>query len=376
MTRTVAVAPAANDLKPPAHPPASRWLSLLASLLFHCTVYLTALYFLPGMRGYGDGSLVKGSGDASLSGAFVMSPPGGGGSDSNKIDAPADEPAQAASTFLTKDSKEPDSFAKAFDEPPIALPTPLPEPGTSVVDAAPPASVAMPPDLTGVSKSASRRGARGTGPGSGGGSGGGAGTGIGTAEGPGGGTGGGLGPGETRFFNIREKGLRYVYVIDRSVSMTSHNAIRVAKAELMSSLQSLNSDQQFQVIFYNVNPTVMHLGGDAKDELYWASELNRTMARQFIGGMTPELGTDHLPALRKALELKPDVIYFLSDAGQPHLDRADREKIRLQNGGRTRIHCIEFGTGADLTDERSFMEKLATENGGRYVYRDISEFTK
>jgi len=277
-------------------------------------------------------------------------------------------------TFVSNDpasaSKEP------VDEPPVPLLTPLPDTASSIIGPGPPSSVSMPPDLRGVSK-ASRTLLGGGGAGTGGGTGGGAGTGTGAGKGAGAGTGaGGLGPGETKFFNIREKGLRFVYVVDRSVSMTSHNAIRVAKAELMSSLQALTADQQFQIIFYNINPTVMHLGGDSRDTMYWASDVNRTLARQFIGGITAELGTDHLPALRKAFELKPDVVFFLTDAGQPQLDSADREKIRTLNGGRVRIHCIEFGRGTELADERGFMEKLAAENGGRYVYRDISEFTR
>src|SRR3954454_1882954 len=77
MTRTAQLPAAADTSKPLLHSPMPRWLSLSASLLLHSAVYLTAMYFLPGMRGYGDGSLVKGNGDASVSGVFVMSPAGG-----------------------------------------------------------------------------------------------------------------------------------------------------------------------------------------------------------------------------------------------------------------------------------------------------------
>ncbi len=374
MTHTVQIAAPSDDARPPRDSSLSQFLSLVASLVLHAAAYFVALMFFSGFRGYGDGSLVKGNGDAGISGVFVMSPPGGGGSNSNKVDDPSDQPSETTSTLVFNDpalsAKEP------VDEPPVPLLTPLPDTASSLIGSGPPTSVSMPPDLRGVSK-ASRTLLGGGGPGTGGGTGGGDGTGTGAGKGAGAGTGaGGLGPGETKFFNIREKGLRFVYVVDRSVSMTSHNAIRVAKAELMSSLQSLSADQQFQIIFYNISPTVMHLGGDSQDTMYWASDVNRTLARQFISGITAELGTDHLPALRKALELKPDVVFFLTDAGQPALDSADRAKIRTLNAGRARIHCIEFGMGAELADERSFMEKLASENGGRYIYRDISEFTR
>jgi hypothetical protein len=71
--------------------------------------------------------------------------------------------------------------------------------------------------------------------------------------------------------------------------------------------------------------------------------------------------------------MKPDVIYFLTDSGEPELNSAQLERIREVNRGRTRIHCIEFGVLADLAPE-NFLKKLAAGNGGRHLYRDITQF--
>jgi hypothetical protein len=80
-----------------------------------------------------------------------------------------------------------------------------------------------------------------------------------------------------------------------------------------------------------------------------------------------------MPALRLALRLKPEVIFFLTDADLPKLSAADFSEIQRLNGAGTRIHCIRFGQGADL-EPKNFMNQLAAQNGGRYRYRDVASF--
>ena len=186
---------------------------------------------------------------------------------------------------------------------------------------------------------------------------------------------GGVGQSEVPFFGIRDKGTRFVYVLECSGSMAG-SPILVAKSELMASLQSLESTQQFQIIFYNQTPREMTLQGDRRTQLHWGTDINKTLARQFIASVQPDLGTDHMPALKKALRLTPEVIFFLTDADEPQLTAAERDDIRRTNGGKTRIHCIEFGKGAKLRKVESFLEKVARENGGTYRYRDVSQFER
>ncbi len=179
----------------------------------------------------------------------------------------------------------------------------------------------------------------------------------------------GLRQGETQFLGIRDRGTRFVYVLDRSGSMDRENALEVAKAELVTSLQHLDETQQFQVIFYNVQNRLLSLGG--RETLHFATDINKTLARQQIARVTPDGGTFHYPALAKALALEPEVIYFLTDADQNSaIHPGDMERLLRRNRGRTRIHAIKFGLGAELTTNH-YVKKLALQNGGRYRYRDI-----
>ena len=52
-----------------------------------------------------------------------------------------------------------------------------------------------------------------------------------------------------------------------------------------------------------------------------------------------------MTALRAALAMRPEVIFFLTDAD--FLDRADADAIRRE-AGKTRILAVEFGIGSSL----------------------------
>jgi Ca-activated chloride channel family protein len=180
------------------------------------------------------------------------------------------------------------------------------------------------------------------------------------------------GLGETTFFDIAAKGNRFIYVVDRSGSMYDHGAIRVAKEELVTSLSALEQTQQFQVLFYNQKLLEMH-GNDDRPQMQWATDINRTFARQFISNVQPDGGTDHMPALKKALRFQTDHLFFLTDADQPVLSARELNEIKTLNNGRTKIHCVEFGKGPELSSD-NFLKKLARDNGGTYRYRDVTRF--
>lgn len=181
--------------------------------------------------------------------------------------------------------------------------------------------------------------------------------------------GGGI-PG-TSFMGIRDKATRVVFVIDCSGSMYNYNAMQAAKAAVLSSLQTLVETQQFQVIFYNDQPHLLKFGGRTSP-LAFATEVNKSFARQEIAAVVPDNGTDHLKALTLALRLGPEVIYLLTDADEPQLSAAELNQVQRLNQGKTRIHTIEFGKGAALDDVRpNFLKKLALQNGGSYRYHDV-----
>ena len=213
----------------------------------------------------------------------------------------------------------------------------------------------------------------GTGDGSGVGEGSGGNVGGGGNGGEGGIRGGtGAGGGGTSFFGHRAVGRKFVYVLDASGSMYDYNAIAVAKAELLASLAQLDDNQQFQIIFYNDKVYPMR-DSDRRENVFWGTDTNRTRASQFVRNIEPDGGTNHVGALLEALKLAPDVIFFLTDAGEPILYAKDLDQIKRRNNGRSTIFTIEFGKGANLRTD-NFLKKLARDNGGAHTYRDVQEF--
>lgn len=185
---------------------------------------------------------------------------------------------------------------------------------------------------------------------------------------------GGIGKGGTSFFGGYVTGTRFVYVVDCSGSMTNHNAMGAAKAELLASLEKLDDTQQFQIIFYNDRPHLMPTPG-GKNGLLFATETNRSLARQFVLSTQADRGTAHFEAIKLGLDFKPEVIFFLTDATEPRLDAADLEKVSRQNSGRTQIHTVQFDVGESLNDD-NFLRKLARQNDGKFTYRDITQFSR
>lgn len=181
-------------------------------------------------------------------------------------------------------------------------------------------------------------------------------------------------PGTTKFFDIATSGRSILYVIDCSGSMNKHNAFRYAKAELLSSMERLDSTHKFQIIFYN-DGYFEFMDRHGNPEIHWATALNLSRARTFINGMDISGATAHFPALVKALSYSPDVIFFLTDAAGSALSSRKLDEIRRKNNGRAVIHCIEFGEGIKPNVE-NFLHKLSRQNEGTYRYRNITQFGK
>ena len=181
------------------------------------------------------------------------------------------------------------------------------------------------------------------------------------------------GLGQATFFGASAQGNVICYVVDASGSMEDFGAMRMAKAELLASLERLKPTQQFQIIFYDNTPSPMTVV-TGRQGLPKATAAVLEQARQFIRSSRPNRGTNHYDALTMAIDCRPDVIFLLTDADFPQLDRRDLEKIRQRNAGRTQIHTIEFGKGSDLATVDNFLKRLSRENGGQHLYRDVTRF--
>ncbi len=148
------------------------------------------------------------------------------------------------------------------------------------------------------------------------------------------------------------------YVIDRSGSMTI--AFDYVKKEMLRSIQDLQSEQLFHVIFFSAGDPLEVAAG----KLVYASDRNKIEAIKFIGSMVPAGRTDPRLALRKAFALKPrpNLIYFLTDGA---FDPDVLEDLRKWNTGKkTIINTIAF---LEKPSE-VLLKKIAQENGGTYTF--------
>ncbi len=201
------------------------------------------------------------------------------------------------------------------------------------------------------------------GPGPGGGGGGGNGGGV------GGGVGRGVGPG-TEFFGARENAGSFAYVIDCSGSMATRGSLDVAKRELINSVDRLPPDARFGVIFYNLHATVL-TDPQGRRSLMAATAGNKGRVSQQLARIVPDGGTDHMTALRAALALRPEVIFFLTDADL--MTSSDAQAV-IADAGKTRIQCVEFGRGIELGGTSNPLRTLAHSTGGVYRYIDVTTF--
>ena len=170
------------------------------------------------------------------------------------------------------------------------------------------------------------------------------------------------------FSSTAAVGRSFVFAIDRSKSMGGEglNALSAAATELSRALAHLSPKQRFQIIAYHHNCVYYKT-----PRLVPATDENKPGVPGFIDRLAAFGGTDHEMALRASLGMEPDVVFLLTDGGDPHLNDIQLANIRKLAEGQTTIHCIQFGFG-ELRDEANFMTRVARQNGGGFTYVNMS----
>jgi hypothetical protein len=169
------------------------------------------------------------------------------------------------------------------------------------------------------------------------------------------------GEGTAQFFDLESAGMKVVYVLDRSESMQARHAearnrLERVKAELTRSVGDLASDMQFFVIFFNHNALAM-----PAEKMQPATLENKRKYLEWCAKMKPGGATDPRDALQRALDLKPDVIYLLTD-GDFSEDVVG--VLQSQNSRGVPIHTICIGNTAG---ERQLKE-IARQHSGVYKF--------
>jgi hypothetical protein len=188
------------------------------------------------------------------------------------------------------------------------------------------------------------------------------------------GTGTGTGQATASFMGLKGTGSSFVYVLDRSASMSEFEGapMRFAKEELMRSIQSLKENHQFQIVFYNDAPGAMSSANSA-GRMLMGNEINKEKAGRFVQAIKPIGGTEHIPGLRMGLSFSPNVLFFLTDAAQPAITEAQLLEIQSRaERSLTTIHTVQFNVG-EATNDGGWIRTLAEMNRGTYRYVDISK---
>jgi hypothetical protein len=177
------------------------------------------------------------------------------------------------------------------------------------------------------------------------------------ALGAGGGGGGGKGVG---FFGTRSRADTVAFVVDMSGSMNDGRRFDRAVEELIRSLNALEPHQKFCVYFYNA--VTIPMLGQRNAKLIPATPGNRTKVVKWIKTLQPDNDTAPEDALARAIKLKPQVIYFLTDGEIPLTTRDTVSKLNSDH--KIVVHTIAF-----VTEEGAEQLKgIAKDNKGKYKF--------
>lgn len=213
------------------------------------------------------------------------------------------------------------------------------------------------------------------------------GLGGGAGDGGGAGLGAGFGSGQVGqsvgVWNVSVPANSVAYVVDFSGSIII--AVDDLKRELKRSVGSLKPTQSFNVIvFYSVRvagreqfrtesfgPQLIDGHPAAKRQLF-----------EWIDTKAPSGSTEPLPAIRRAIAMRPEVIFFFSDG--VFEDQVVTEIARANRAGKSRIHCMVFdeslldaaGGATYVTEGARRLQRIAEQNGGKTKIVNVTDLRR
>jgi hypothetical protein len=169
----------------------------------------------------------------------------------------------------------------------------------------------------------------------------------------------GAGDGGASFFKVGPSSgaRRVLFVVDRSGSMT--DTFEFVRAELKRSISAFRRTQKFHVIFFSTGRPLENTPG----RLVSAIPSQKQELFKFIDEQVyPGGSTDPGPAMLRAFEHNPDIIYFLTDG---EFDRSLLRKLdNVNKDRRVRIFTIAYFNpqGAEL------LREIAREHRGEFKF--------
>jgi len=172
------------------------------------------------------------------------------------------------------------------------------------------------------------------------------------------------------------RGKNFVFIIDKSGSMSQDNRLAGARQALARTLEKLESDENYYIYFFDDKTVGMEAG-----RLLKATPANISSTGRWVDSLSPRGYTNPRDALTGAFgELNPSTIWLLSDgkfSSVKHVKRGNKTRlvplpsvlkmIRKLNGSRNvRINTIGFAASQSQVD--ASLEDIAEENGGTYKF--------
>ena len=157
-------------------------------------------------------------------------------------------------------------------------------------------------------------------------------------------------------------GLSFAYVVDVSGSMgaRSGNGTRISRlgSALTNSINGLNVKQFFYINAFDSDAHPM-----PSNALVKATQDNKQQSLDWYQSLRKGGGTDPLDSITAALDLKPEVIFFLTD-GEFGTGQVQSVIDAKNSDRKITIHTVCLGDDAS----GKFLKKIADENGGTYRF--------
>ncbi len=160
-----------------------------------------------------------------------------------------------------------------------------------------------------------------------------------------------------------------VYVMDRSGSMS--DTFTLLQRELMRSIGALDSEQMFNIIWFNQGQAT-----EWSARMRKATTENKRAAFSAIKNVVPEGQTEPMDAVRRALGFEPDVMFFLSDGDFGEDNEKVENLFRTRNRRkRTIVNTILFiydirGAGDNV------LRSIAENNNGTFKHVTQEELNR
>lgn len=182
-------------------------------------------------------------------------------------------------------------------------------------------------------------------------------------------------PIDVEFFGSCATGRKICFVVDCSGSM--QGIFPQVGRRLKNSIQNLQQDQYFYIIFFSDNRLIEYTNG----RFSRAAAKARAEALEFIDSVQPKGTTNALQALYRAVKIKgpqgasPEIIYFLTDGFELAAENVSSfvnqvENFRKEFAPDAKINTIGFWT---QPGDRDILKKIASQSGGQFLLVGPSE---